>query len=125
MISKAIIRRRLAHASAGFAPAARGRRRHVSAGSSVLQRRPKMPAGRMIAGDHLAAGVARRAAVELRRVERRAFSPDGQYLYVGNFVDGNIDILRRSGDTLAKVGSLALPGHPACAAGLKAPTEQV
>src|ERR1700736_2726986 len=24
-----------------------------------------------------------------------AFSPDGQYLYVGNFVEGNIDILRR------------------------------
>jgi len=42
-----------------------------------------------------------------------AFSPDGQYLYVGNFVEGNIDILRRDGDTLAKVGSLVLPGHPA------------
>ena len=42
-----------------------------------------------------------------------AFSPDGQYLYVGNFVEGDIDILRRDGDTLAKVGSFALPGHPA------------
>jgi len=42
-----------------------------------------------------------------------AFSPEGQYLYVGNFVEGNIDILRRDGDTLAKVGSLVLPGHPA------------
>ena len=42
-----------------------------------------------------------------------AFSPDGQYLYVGNFVEGDIDILRRDGDTLTKVGSFALPGHPA------------
>jgi DNA-binding beta-propeller fold protein YncE len=42
-----------------------------------------------------------------------AFSPDGQYLYVGNFVAGDIDILRRDGDTLTKVSSFALPGHPA------------
>jgi DNA-binding beta-propeller fold protein YncE len=45
--------------------------------------------------------------------EGLAFSPEGQYLYVGNFVEGTIDILRRDGDTLAKVGSLVLPGHPA------------
>jgi DNA-binding beta-propeller fold protein YncE len=42
-----------------------------------------------------------------------AFSPDGHYLYVGNFVDGDIDVLRLDGDTLTKVASLALPGHPA------------
>jgi DNA-binding beta-propeller fold protein YncE len=42
-----------------------------------------------------------------------AFSPDGRFLYVGNFVDGDIDVLRLNGDTLTKVGSLALPGHPA------------
>jgi len=42
-----------------------------------------------------------------------AFSPDGRHLYVGNFVDGNIDFLRVEGDSLAKVASLALPGHPA------------
>ena len=42
-----------------------------------------------------------------------AFSPDGRYLYVGNFVDGNIDILRVDGDALTKVANLALPGHPA------------
>jgi DNA-binding beta-propeller fold protein YncE len=41
------------------------------------------------------------------------FSPDGRYLYVGNLVDGNIDILRLDGDSLTKVTSLALPGHPA------------
>jgi DNA-binding beta-propeller fold protein YncE len=42
-----------------------------------------------------------------------AFSPDGHFLYVGNFVDGNVDILRLDGDALTKVGTLALPGHPA------------
>ena len=41
------------------------------------------------------------------------FSPDGRYLYVGNFVDGNMDILRLDGDTLTKAASFALPGHPA------------
>ena len=40
-----------------------------------------------------------------------AFSPDGRYLYVGNFVDGDIDILRIDGDTLTKVANLALPGQ--------------
>jgi DNA-binding beta-propeller fold protein YncE len=42
-----------------------------------------------------------------------AFSLDGHYLYVGNFVDSDIDILRLDGDTLTKVASFPLPGHPA------------
>ncbi len=42
-----------------------------------------------------------------------AFSPDGRYLYVGNFVDSDIDILRLEGDALTKVASFPLPGHPA------------
>src|SRR6516162_7287920 len=42
-----------------------------------------------------------------------AFSPDGRYLYVGNFVDSDIDILRLDGDTLTNVASFPLPGHPA------------
>ena len=42
-----------------------------------------------------------------------AFNPDGRYLYVGNLVDGNVDILRLDGDALTKVASLALPEHPA------------
>src|SRR5499427_10673956 len=37
----------------------------------------------------------------------------GRYLYVGNFVDGNIGVLRLDGDSLTKVASLALRGHPA------------
>jgi len=32
---------------------------------------------------------------------------------VGNFVDGNIDILRLDGDALTKVASFALTGYPA------------
>jgi DNA-binding beta-propeller fold protein YncE len=42
-----------------------------------------------------------------------AFSPDGDYLYVGNFLDSDITILRRQGDRLVKAGTLKLPGHPA------------
>lgn len=42
-----------------------------------------------------------------------AFSPDGHYLYVANFVDSDIDILRLDGDMLTKVASFPLPGHPA------------
>lgn len=42
-----------------------------------------------------------------------AFSPDGKYLYVGNFLDSDITILRLEGDRLVKTGSLKLPGHPA------------
>jgi DNA-binding beta-propeller fold protein YncE len=42
-----------------------------------------------------------------------AFSPDGRYLYVGNFGDSDIDILRLDGDMLTKVANFSLPGHPA------------
>jgi len=42
-----------------------------------------------------------------------AFSPDGRYLYVGNFGDSDINILRLEGDNLTKVANLPLPGHPA------------
>src|SRR5215472_9716532 len=42
-----------------------------------------------------------------------AFSPDGRWLYVANFVDSDVDVLRLDGDTLTKVASIPLPGHPA------------
>ena len=45
--------------------------------------------------------------------EGAAFSPDGKYLYVGNYLDSDITILRLSGDKLVKAGSLKLPGRPA------------
>jgi len=42
-----------------------------------------------------------------------AFSPDGQYLYVGNFLDSDLTVLQLRNGKLSKVGSLKLPGHPA------------
>jgi DNA-binding beta-propeller fold protein YncE len=40
------------------------------------------------------------------------FSPDGQYLYAGNFFDDDITILHLQHDKLVPVGSLKLPGQP-------------
>jgi DNA-binding beta-propeller fold protein YncE len=41
------------------------------------------------------------------------FSPDGKFLYAGNFMDGDLTILRLQGDRLVQAGSFKLPGHPA------------
>ncbi|MGO8917671.1 MAG: beta-propeller fold lactonase family protein [Stellaceae bacterium] len=41
------------------------------------------------------------------------FSPDGKYLYAGNFMDGDVTILRLQGDRLVPAGTFRLPGHPA------------
>jgi DNA-binding beta-propeller fold protein YncE len=46
-----------------------------------------------------------------------AFSPDGQYLYAGNFIDADISILHLEKDKLVAVGTLRLPGHPASMSG--------
>jgi DNA-binding beta-propeller fold protein YncE len=53
--------------------------------------------------------------VEVRGLpEGAVFSADGRYLYVGNFIDEDISILRVDGDRLVDTGkSLKLPGHPA------------
>ncbi len=42
-----------------------------------------------------------------------AFSPDGRFLYVGNFAAGDIAILRFQGSKIMQVGDLKMPGHPA------------
>ncbi len=42
-----------------------------------------------------------------------AFSPDGKYLYVGNYLSEDMTIFRVQGAKLAKVGDMKLPGHPA------------
>jgi DNA-binding beta-propeller fold protein YncE len=42
-----------------------------------------------------------------------AFSPKGDYLYVGNFIDGDISVLKVTGTKLSAVGRVKLPGHPA------------
>jgi DNA-binding beta-propeller fold protein YncE len=42
------------------------------------------------------------------------WSPDGKYLYVGNFTDSNVSILKVDGTTVTDTGKkLALPGQPA------------
>lgn len=53
--------------------------------------------------------------VEVRGLpEGAVFSADGRYLYVGNFLDQDITILRVDGDTLVNTGkSFGLAGHPA------------
>lgn len=46
--------------------------------------------------------------------EGAVFSPDGRWLYVGNYNDKNISVLRVDGDALVDTGfKLALPGSPA------------
>ena len=46
--------------------------------------------------------------------EAVAFSPDGQYVYVGNFIDGDMWVLRVDGSQLTDTTQrIKLPGHPA------------
>jgi DNA-binding beta-propeller fold protein YncE len=46
--------------------------------------------------------------------EGAVFSPDGHWLYVGNYADSNISVLRVDGDTIVNTGvTVALPGPPA------------
>jgi DNA-binding beta-propeller fold protein YncE len=46
--------------------------------------------------------------------EGAVFSPDGRWLYVGNYADKNISVLRVDGDTVVDTGVVvALPGSPA------------
>jgi DNA-binding beta-propeller fold protein YncE len=43
-----------------------------------------------------------------------AFSPKGDYLYVGNFIDQDLSVLKVDGDKLTDTGKrFKLPGHPA------------
>lgn len=46
--------------------------------------------------------------------EAVAFSPDGQYVYVGNFIDGDLSVLRLEEGKLTDTSQrIKLPGHPA------------
>ena len=53
--------------------------------------------------------------VEVRGLpEGAVFSPDGRWLYVGNYMDPDISVLRVDGDTVTNTGTLLkLPGKPA------------
>ena len=59
--------------------------------------------------------VTRSNEVEVRGLpEGLVFSSDGQFIYVGNYLDRDISILRVDGDRIVNTGkSLALPGQPA------------
>ncbi len=63
--------------------------------------------------------VTRSNEVEVRGLpEGAVFSQDGRYIYVGNFMDSDISILRVDGDQIVNTGkSLTLPGHPAAMRG--------
>jgi len=65
--------------------------------------------------------VTRSNEVEVRGLpEGAVFSNDGQYIYVGNYLDRDISILRVEGDRIVTIGkSLALPGQPASMRGRK------
>src|SRR5688572_7444073 len=59
--------------------------------------------------------VTRTNEVEVRGLpEGVVFSNDGRYIYVGNYMDSDVSILRVDGDRLVNTGkSLQLPGQPA------------
>jgi len=73
--------------------------------------------------DHAIAALLRTDGKKVRKVgetnvgtlaEGIAFSPDGRFLYIGNFGEQELVTFRLSGDRLVPVGSpLKLPGHPA------------
>jgi DNA-binding beta-propeller fold protein YncE len=42
-----------------------------------------------------------------------AFSPNSQYVYIGNYIDKNLQVFRISGGRLLTVGTMPLPGQPA------------
>ncbi len=45
--------------------------------------------------------------------EGGAFSADGSYVYIGNFISENLSVLKVNGDELEDAGVFKLPGHPA------------
>lgn len=65
--------------------------------------------------------VTRVAEVDVGRMpEGAVFSPDGRYLYIGNFLGRDISILKVDGTTVTNTGrTLQLPGGPASMRGVK------
>ena len=70
--------------------------------------------GRVVALRIAGKTVTRTGEVEVGGVpEAVAFSPDGKYLYVGNFYERELAILRVEGATVTDTGTrLSLPGRP-------------
>jgi DNA-binding beta-propeller fold protein YncE len=42
-----------------------------------------------------------------------AFSPNSQYVYIGNYIDKTLQVFRIAGNRLAPVETMPLPGQPA------------
>jgi DNA-binding beta-propeller fold protein YncE len=72
--------------------------------------------------DHSVAALLRIEGKKVRKVsetevgglaEGIAFSPDGRFVYVANYLDSDVTVLRLQGNKLVRVGALKLPGHPA------------
>ncbi len=47
-----------------------------------------------------------------------AFSPNSEYVYIGNYIDKNMQIFRITGGKLVAAGTMALPGQPASMRGV-------
>ncbi len=47
-----------------------------------------------------------------------AFSPNSEYIYIGNYIDKNLQTFRITGGKLTLVATMALPGQPASIRGL-------
>ncbi len=47
-----------------------------------------------------------------------AFSPNSEYVYIGNYIDKNLQVFRIAGGKLVPVGTVALPGQPASVRGV-------
>jgi DNA-binding beta-propeller fold protein YncE len=73
------------------------------------------PRGRVVALKIDGKTVTRSNDVDVGRLpEGVAFSRDGRYIYVGNYMDRNMSILKVEGDRIVDTGkTLALPGQPA------------
>jgi DNA-binding beta-propeller fold protein YncE len=72
--------------------------------------------------DHSVAALLRIEGKKVRKVsetevgglaEGIAFSPDGRFVYVANYLDSDVTVLRLQGNKLVRVGALKLAGHPA------------
>ena len=51
-----------------------------------------------------------------RLPEAAVFSPDGRYIYVGNYLDNDFSILKVNGSDVVDTGKrFKVPGHPASA----------
>ena len=72
------------------------------------------PRGRFAVLKVVGTKVTRLGYVDAGRLpEGAAFSPDGNWLYVGNYVDKDISIYKVNGTKVTPAGSLKLPGSPA------------